>query len=452
MKKPLHGLEPVPRGGRGAEAPPRSETGSTLEAVVERVVPGGDGLARVDGQVLLVEGALPGDRVRVHVVEAGKRLLRGRLLDVLERSPDRRDDAEVCPRAVDRTCGGCDWPAARLDSHRALKTALVVDALRRIGRVDDVPALGWRGSARGYRLRNRLHLDALGRLGFYGPGSNDVGSLAETCEVVSGPFRARLPGLLDALAGSVVAGELLTLEGLDGSPLLVELRANGPAPDAEALVRRLARAADGARVVAGGRVVASLGPSSLTLAAGGATFTVSVSSFFQGNRYLLDSFLEEVSTSVAACGPVKTAWDLYAGAGFLTRPLVEAGARATAVEVDPSSFADLRTNLDRWRRDGLSEVRAVASTAEAFLRSERGTADLVVADPPRAGMSPRVRAELLRRRPRHLLLVSCDPATLARDVAALEPSYRIERGTLLDLFPGTHHVETLLLLRASPPR
>jgi len=435
-----------------AQAPPRSEPGSTLEATVERVVPGGDGLARVEGQVLLVEGALPGDRVRVQVVEAGKRLLRGRLLDVLERSPDRRDDAEVCPRAVDRSCGGCDWPAARIDSHRALKTALVVDALRRIGRVDDVPALGWRGSPRRYRLRNRLHLDALGRLGFYGPGTNDVAPLAETCEVVSERFRARLGGLLEALVGSGVAGELLTLEGLDGSPLLVELRTDEPPPDAGALVQRLSREADGARIVAGGRVVASSGPSSLALTARGASFTVSVSSFFQGNRYLLDSFLEEVSLAVAGCGPVKTAWDLYAGAGFLTRPLLEAGARPTAVEIEPSSFADLRVNLDRWRRDGLREARAFASTAEAFLRNERGTADLVVADPPRAGMSPHVRAELLRRRPRHLLLVSCDPATLARDVASLSRSYRIERGTLLDLFPGTHHVETLLLLRASPPR
>src|ERR1700682_1040408 len=105
------------------------------EAVVERVVPGGDGLARVDGVVALVPGALPGDHVRLSVRRDGPRLLRGEVVEVLSPSRFRRADEDLCPRARDRSCGGCDWPAARLDSHRELKTLVVLDAFRRLGRL-----------------------------------------------------------------------------------------------------------------------------------------------------------------------------------------------------------------------------------------------------------------------------------------------------------------------------
>ena len=133
---------------------------------VERVVPGGAGLGHVDGRVALVDGALPGDRVRAELAGAGPRMLRGRTLDIVSAGPHRRPEAEVCPRARDGSCGGCDWPAARLESHRALKTALVLDALRRLGglEADGLPEPGWIGSPRSYRLRNRFHLGRDGRL------------------------------------------------------------------------------------------------------------------------------------------------------------------------------------------------------------------------------------------------------------------------------------------------
>ena len=145
----------APRGQapRGPPAPDAPRGMRRMPAVrdldVERVVPGGDGLARVDGRVALVDGGLPGDRVRAELAGAGPRLLRGRVLEVLSAGPHRRREAEVCPRARDGSCGGCDWPAARLESHRDLKTALVLDALRRVGGLtpDELPEPGWIGIA-----------------------------------------------------------------------------------------------------------------------------------------------------------------------------------------------------------------------------------------------------------------------------------------------------------------
>jgi 23S rRNA (uracil1939-C5)-methyltransferase len=222
----------------------------------------------------------------------------------------------------------------------------------------------------------------------------------------------------------------------------------------------------GLRVVAeGGRVLLSDGPSSLSIVAGGASFDVSVSSFFQGNLFLLDAFLEEIRTALRAVlgmeegdgrgGLRPRQWlDLYAGVGFLTRPLLEFAAEAggtvdvTAVEIESSSSHSLSKNLQSWVLEGLPLARAVRASAESFLHSQKSSdsIDVIVADPPRAGLSPGVRAAILRLLPRHLLMVSCDPPTFARDLSALKSRYAVERLTLVDLFPQTHHVETVALL------
>jgi 23S rRNA (uracil1939-C5)-methyltransferase len=443
--------------------------GDRAEAVIERVVPGGEGLARLAGVVALVPGGLPGDRVRLRVTGVSDRLVRGALEGVLVPGEARRPDAAICPRARDASCGGCDWPAARLEHHRELKTALVLDALRRLAglRAEDLPEPRWLGSARNYRLRNRLHLDAAGRLGFFAPRSNAVANL-DTCEIVSKALLARLSAIREHLSGfGPMEGELWTLEDSEGKTLLGEMRlGEGQGLQISSKVNVVKKGPfDGFRFVdAGGRVLLSDGPSSLSIMAGGASFDVSVSSFFQGNLYLLDAFLEETRTALRAvlrkeegvARPIR-ALDLYAGVGFLTRPLLELVREAgegdvTSVEIDSPSSDSLSKNLQSWHSKGFPLARSVRASAESFLSSENSSnssnspIDVLVADPPRAGLSPAVRAGILRLQPRHLLMVSCDPPTFARDLASLKTLYSVERLTLLDLFPQTHHVETVALL------
>ncbi len=234
---------------------------------------------------------------------------------------------------------------------------------------------------------------------------------------------------------------------------------------------------DGLRVVdAGGRLVGSDGPASLSIEAGGAAFDVSVSSFFQGNLFLLDSFIEEIRTALRAgreeedflrrkegSGAPLRAVDLYAGVGFMTRALVEVaaesgrtgetgGSEVTAVEIESSAFHSLSKNLQAWHLRGLPLARAARASAESFFHSQKSPlpVSLLLADPPRAGLSPEVRKGILRLAPPLVLMVSCDPPTLARDLGALRERYDVTRLTLLDLFPQTHHVETVALLAARP--
>ncbi len=422
------------------------------EVTVERVVPGGSGLARLDGAVVLVAGGLPGDRLLVEPRVDGPRLLRADVLSVVSPGPHRRATDDVCPLARDGACGGCDWPAARIESHGPLKEELVRDALRRIGRVPDeeIPGFRFVASPRSYRLRSRLHWDGGRALGFLGRSSSRVADL-ESCEVVSAALLKRLPAVRAALAAaSLPECELQTLEGTDGSPLLGELRFDRALPEPERIAAALHGPLDGVRVLFSGRLAASRGESSLRLVVAGASFRVSASSFFQANRFLLDAFLEEARAAArdaARAGVSRGALDLYAGAGFLTRALLEAGFETEAVESDRSSGADLVANLAAWKSEGLAgRGRAVGRRVEEHLHRERERRDVVFADPPREGLAPGVRKALLRIAPRSLFLVSCDPATFARDLAALLPRYRVSSLTLLDLFPGTHHVETLARL------
>ncbi len=434
------------------------------EVSIERVVPGGEGLGRVGAVVALVAGALPGDLVVAELVPEGEKLLRGRAVQVLWAGPHRRAESGICPRAADGTCGGCDWPAARPDSAAVLKTEIVLDALRRVGRLEgaDVPPPRFVPSPPNYRLRNRLHRDAEGRLGFFAARSNRVMADLSACEIVSKPLLSRLPAICETLRFlGPVEGELSTLEDREGTTILGEFRlAPGSRLKSSSKVKR--GAFDGFRLVdADGHVRSENGPSTLDLVAGGAAFRVSVSSFFQGNRFLLDEFLSEirlaVGTARAKAGNGRRlfrALDLYAGVGFLTRPLLEVAgeseAQVAAVEAEASSSADLLANLERWRGEGLVRGRGIGSTAERFLSADPspglGAWDVVVADPPRAGLSRAVRRSLLQMGPRTLVMVSCDPPTLARDLGAFRADYAIDRLAFLDLFPGTHHVETVALL------
>lgn len=435
------------------------------EVLIERVVPGGEGLGRVGPVVALVSGALPGDRVVAELSTEGERLLRGRAVEMLSPGPHRREDREICPRATDGTCGGCDWPAVRRDSASALKTELVLDALRRVGRLEraDVPPPRFVPSPPNYRLRNRLHRGADGQIGFFAPRSNRVAADLTACEIVSKPLLTRLPAIRESLrALGPVEGELSTLEDREGTTVLGEFRL-APGSRLKSSAKPECGAFDGFRLVdPDGHVRFEDGPSSLDLVAGGVAFRVSVSSFFQGNRFLLDEFLSEIRLALGSAhgrvgdpGRPFRALDLYSGVGFLTRPLVEiaagTGGTVIAVEVDASSSRDLAENLRRWESEGFRGARAIRSTAEAYLISRSrpeasNPLDVVVADPPRAGLSLSVRRALHHLRPRLLLLVSCDPPTLGRDLGVLRRDYAIERLTLLDLFPGTHHVETVALL------
>jgi 23S rRNA (uracil1939-C5)-methyltransferase len=390
---------------------------------VEKLVYGGDGLSRIDGEVVLTPFVLPGETVEAEPAESRQHVRRARLVNVLESSPDR----VLPPCPVFTQCGGCQYQHATYDAQLRLKRDILADTLRRVGKIEFDPAHMGAESAEplGYRNRVQLHIER-GRIGYRAMQSRRLIPVAQ-CPIAS-PKLNEIIGRLSRLVRDrrwpdfIGQIEIFT----DESNIQWNVLEAGR-PVARRFFEWLAEEFPG--TVSG----------SLGYRVNEDTFTVSGNSFFQGNRFLLPRLAHlAIGDSHGA-----EAWDLYAGVGLFSLPLARRFKKTTAVESGRAASVDLGHNASRA---GLS-VEVVAQNTEAFLAGATTAPSFVLADPPRAGLGKTVVTRLLALAPQRLIIVSCDPATLARDLAALSPLYEIERLTLVDLFPQTFHLETLAALR-----
>jgi len=184
-------------------------------------------------------------------------------------------------------------------------------------------------------------------------------------------------------------------------------------------------------------------PGSLEYSAAGHRFRISRGSFFQVNRYLVDALVDEVvGPCDGAAATSGTAIDLYAGVGLFSLPLAARFERVIAVERGGTATRDLEWNTAQWK----SNVQAIQSATEDYLRGVTEPPDRIMADPPRAGLGKEATEQLLRIEAPRLVIVSCDPATLARDLKLLQAKYSVERVSMVDLFPQTFHFETVVHL------
>lgn len=417
---------------------------------LEKAVAGGRALARVDGRVVLVSGGIPGERVRVAIDRTGKGVAFGRVVAVESASPDRIEPAS------DPACGGLAFAHVRYPAQLELKRAIVEDALARIGRIRDLPPVETVASPEdGWRLRARLHVDGT-RVGFFREGTHTV------CD--AGPSRQLTPGLL-AFGADVVASlpaeirervdAIVVTESVSGETQAGHLELARPLPrheDAWQIHEAAFSASSGPRRAGlSAALTASRHPTTLvghpwiqeTLTGTGLHLVRHAAAFFQGNRALLPRLVSHVLDAVLVDGPVV---DLYAGVGLFGLAAAARGASSvTCVEGDAISAEDLVTNAGQFG----ARVIAVRGDVEAFAEQAgnawRGAS--VIVDPPRAGLSPTVARTLATSRAARLIYVSCDPATLARDLQVwLAAGWRLDTVTVFDMFPVTAHVETVAVL------
>jgi 23S rRNA (uracil1939-C5)-methyltransferase len=403
-----------------------------LTVTVEKLVPGGYGLARTEEGAVLVKGGLPGEVVRGQPVRRrGALFLEG--VEVLTPRPDRYPHP-LPPSA--------DLPLL-YEAQLPLKEALVAEALERIAKLSfPLSPIRPSPSPLGYRTAAQYARHPLGGLAYRLPESEVLVRLEED-PLVAEPLKKALALLQTwplpveevALRGSLLTGEVL-LGLIGGSPEVLKR-------PAKALVREGFRgvvwAEPSPKGRFRGRVTPLYGERTLLERFGPLTATVSVESFAQVNPPAMGALLEEALTLVEGG---ERALELYAGSGLISLLLAPRFREVAAVEI--SKEAVRRGEADR-KRLGVENVRFHRGDAKEAARL--GAFDLVVVDPPRAGLSPEVRAYLLETRPRQVLYVACDPATWARDVGALaKGGYRLRFARPYDFFPFTHHVEVLSLL------
>jgi 23S rRNA (uracil1939-C5)-methyltransferase len=426
---------------------------------IEKLVYGGDGLAHAEGHTAFVPYVLPGEEVRAAVTTQKKKLIWTKLLEVT--SPSQARQKPQCPHF--QICGGCHYQHISAAEQLRLKTEILRETLSRLG------GISWNGpvqahSAEPYGYRNRAQWavrDAKPRaIGYFLPKSSVITPIDE-CPVLS-PMLARTFAQIQDLARSGALPERIAeLEAFaDSADAKIALNVafeRFPKPATE-LISQFQSALPQLESLllldqSKNRFELS-GPGFLFHEAGGYRYRVSHLSFFQVNRFLIEDLLQTMTAGVRG----NLALDLYAGVGFFTLPLARSFRQVVSVDANLAATRDLHANAES------AEV-AIASHnehVEEFLRKTREKPDFVSLDPPRPGLGADAAAKLAGLGAAEIAYLSCDPSTLARDLAVLTGSskkntivpapfrYEISELHLFDLFPQTFHIETLVRLRRAP--
>ena len=411
--------ENVPR--RQPERASQRETralpdGEEVEVTIERLLPGGLGLAHTNNQTILVALSAPGDRVRARIRNRRGAVAFASIVEVLSPSPARIEPP--CPYFG--RCGGCDFQQLTYEAQLAAKIEIIRDCLRRIARLEPPAEIPITPSPAVWRYRSRAqwqHDPRRSYLGYFERGSHNVCDVAE-CPVI-------IPALQETL-----------------EDLRAEMRAQRLPPDASEF-----QAVAGAEGVSLAPPIAPHDTAELTREIAGERYRFNAECFFQINHELLEPLVHEALKEARG----DMALDLYCGVGLFTLPLARRFGRVVGIEGNPAATRHARRNLTDA---GLANATVETASVGSWLARHAGDfvpPDFLLLDPPRTGAEAETIAAIITLRPRHISYVSCDPATLARDLRALfAVDYQLISVAAFDMFPQTHHVETVAhLTRAS---
>jgi 23S rRNA (uracil1939-C5)-methyltransferase len=429
--------------------PQRSAPKTTKTAVVqiEKPIYGGAFLGRLEGKATFVPLTLPGEQARIRILEDKRSYATAEPETIDSMSPDR-----VQPRCVHfGVCGGCSYQHANYETQLALKQQILRETLQRAGvpSPDEIEVLA--GEQWAYRNRIRLAVDASGRVGYRGRRSHDIIAIKECPITAPLLVRAALRAaeILREIMPAVRPIELSLFCDAEEKVLLASIYVKDAATKGfdqfviawKEQVPELAgaecvqeRSADDDP-----KQLAHWGVDSIPYRAAGFEYRVGHGSFFQVNRYMIDALVEQVIGNHRGA----LAWDLYAGVGLFARQLTGRFEEVIAVESAPAATQALTQNLHG------TNGRSVTTDTLSFLRTHGQTEkpDLIVVDPPRAGLGSEITDLLGEIKLSSLVYVSCDPSTLARDLKALLAfGYSLGSVALADLFPQTFHLETVVTL------
>jgi 23S rRNA (uracil1939-C5)-methyltransferase len=382
---------------------------------IEKLVYGGDGLARIDGEVVLTPFVLPGEKAEIEREPSRSGAARGRLVQLIEPAAERVKPE--CPYF--ERCGGCHYQHAAYEAQVAAKRAILAETLARVGKISGIPEIR-AISSEPYGYRNRIQLHFMnGRIGYRELRSHKLCAV-EVCPI-SSPRLDECIRALNRMVRDRAWPDFLRTAELFTNETDVQLNViETQRPLAKRFFDWCARELPGYT------------PGAIDYDG----FRVSYGSFFQVNRFLIRQLVDEVTAGVSGRFVV----DLYAGVGLFTVALAKSFERVIAVESGSGAVRDLEANA---ARAGI-KVEAAIESVDVYLHKLTESPDCVLADPPRTGLGRAVVKRLVEIRPRELTIVACDPATLARDARLLlDAGYRLAGLTVVDLFPQTYHIETV---------
>jgi 23S rRNA (uracil1939-C5)-methyltransferase len=443
----------------------RPRKGEQLEVEVDSLAFGGRGVARANGYVVFVAGGLPGDRVRAEIIKAKRNFAEARTVELLRPGADR-----IADRCVHEgePCPGAPWQGLAYEQQLIHKQDQVEEALRRIGGLDGFESEEIEPAVEQWRYRNKLEYsfgerDGQTVLGFHARGRWDLIVGVENCQLASERGNAARDEVLewarreavpayDRRAHSGVLRNLVVREGRRTGQIQTRLvtaptRFPKPPVDAHTVVAGDSGGSDGPTGV--------LGEEWLREELCGLSFEMSHGAFFQTNTEMAER-LYAVAAEYASLGGGERVFDLYCGIGTIGLTMAERAGEVWGLELVPEAIADAERNAER---NGIANARFMAGSARTGVRpliEEVGKPDVVVIDPPRAGLSQKIVRRLIECEAKRIVYVSCNPTTLAPNAAQLvEAGYRLRRVKPVDMFPQTPHIECVALFerdRAAPER
>ncbi len=441
----------------------RPRRGDELTLTVESLAFGGAGVARLDGYVLFVQGAIPGDTVRAAVGKSTRAYAEARVIDVLQASPERLQPVAAHP--------GAPWQILPYERQLEIKQAQVDEALRRIGKLDGFVLEPIVPAVEQWRYRNKLEYsfgsDASNRLicGFHAPGSWEQIVEISDCLLASEPGNrareevvtwCRDQGLEphDRRSGTGFLRNLVVREGRRTGELQVRLVTSPGQLDRESLAGAAASASgllwtqldSVAETTAGGRTELLAGADRLQEELGGLAVRISGEAFFQTNTEMAER-LYALAIEYAELSGFERVYDLYCGIGTIGLLMAPRAAELWGLEIVEEAIADAIANAAVNEIDNVSFFAGDVRLALRELVQKAGRPDVLVVDPPRAGLSAKVVRRIIEAAPKRLVYVSCNPTTLAPNAAQLvEAGYRLTKVRPVDMFPQTPHVECLAQL------
>jgi 23S rRNA (uracil1939-C5)-methyltransferase len=445
--------------------PARPQRGDELQLTIDALAFGGAGVARTDGYVVFVQGAVPGDRVRALITKRKRAYAEARAVEIVEPSPDRIDPVADHP--------GAPWQVLRYERQLEVKQAQVDDALRRIGKLDGyeldpiVPAVAQ------WRYRNKLEYsfgtDAAGGLvcGFHAPGRwNEIVGFSD-CLLASEPANRARDAIVewcrqqrltpyDRRSGEGALRNLVVREGRRTGAIQARLVTS---PDVQLDRDSLTRASAGldgllwtrqdslGETTRGGETELLAGTERFEEVLGSMRFSISAEAFFQTNTEMAER-LYELAMQFARPTGFERVFDLYCGIGTIALTVAPRVGEVWGLELVPEAIADAIANA---RENEVQNARFFAGDVRLALRElvqKAGRPDVVVVDPPRAGLSQKVVRRIIEAAPGRIVYVSCNPTTLAPNAAQLvEAGFELVRVAPVDMFPQTPHIECVAELR-----
>jgi 23S rRNA (uracil1939-C5)-methyltransferase len=407
---------------------PSTGSGQAFDVQLEKLTYGGDAMGRLpDSRAVFVPFGLPGERVRVRLVEERRNFARGEIVEILEPSKDR-----IQPQCKHfGECGGCHYQNLPYEKQIQAKTDILIDQLKRIGKIENPPVKPMVECPAPWNYRNHMQfsLDENGRLGFQAPNSNKVIPITECHlpEVAINDFWRQL----EFEPGTDIERVSLRVGRDDDLMLVLESdMPETPEIEIEAGISIAHVYEENAVVIAGN--------DHIVIRVLDRDFEISAASFFQVNTIMAGKMVEHLMTNLPI-SPTTTLLDVYCGVGLFSAFLALKCGRVIGIESSESACEDFTVNLDEF-----DNVELYEGEAEAVIPHLEARPDIVLVDPPRAGLDKVVVDGILKLNPSHIAYVSCDPSTLARDAARLiNGGYKLREVTPFDLFPQTYHIESI---------